>query len=165
MANLKICQWNCRSAIANKDNLECLLRTNKIDIAFLSETWFKPGKYINFSGYNVVRKDRQDGRGGVAILIKIGIIYQETDYPFIDGIMYTGIIVKNDGSEFSLISLYKKPQVNVNVDSWNRFFGTLKKPFMVGGDFNAHHLAWGCLDNNFSGNSLVESLDHNKRIF
>lgn len=71
--NLKICQWNCRSAIANKTNLEHLLEDNKVDVALLSETWFKPGRYVAFSGYNVERNDRHDGHGGVAILIKTSI--------------------------------------------------------------------------------------------
>lgn len=166
MAQLKICQWNCRSAIANKENLELLLKENKVDIALLSETWFKPGKYVNFSGFNVLRKDRQDGRGGVAILIKIGIKFSVTNYPDMVNITYVGInIITNDGSKLSLISLYKKPQDSVGVGEWNTFFSAIEKPFLIGGDFNAHHITWGCTDNNTAGRCLLEAIDQSSVVF
>lgn len=70
MAELKICQWNCRSAISNKENLLNLLSETNADIALLSETWFRPGVFVSFPLYSILPSDRLDGRGGVAILLK-----------------------------------------------------------------------------------------------
>ena len=162
-----ICQWNCRSAISNKDNLERLLLEKNVDIALLNETWFKPGKYISFAGYNIERKDRQDGQGGgVAILVKTNIPYKYLNYPPINNISYLGIEVPLvNGKWVSLISLYIKPQIHILTNTWDQFFTNIKKPFIIGGDFNAHHLAWGCAVNNTAGKSLIDSLENNQIIF
>lgn len=163
---LKICQWNCRSAIANKDNLEHLLYTHKIKVALLSETWFKPGVYVNFSEYNTVRKDRADGKGGVAILIKNNIKYNEINLPHIDNCMHVCITINvNNNIKLSLVSLYVRPQSRINLYDWNLFFNAIPKPFVVGGDFNAHHMAWGCDHNDVYGNVLMNSLDYNNLIY
>lgn len=68
--SIRIVQWNARSAVSNKNSLLHFLMSNNVDIALISETWFKPDTQICFSGYNIVRKDRADGYGGCAILIR-----------------------------------------------------------------------------------------------
>ena len=94
MDKINIGQWNCRSAISNKVNLENLLFEEKIHLAMLSETWFKPERYIAFSGYNIVRNDRLDGKGGVAILLKQNIKYTEISGPNLDNIFYVGLKIR-----------------------------------------------------------------------
>lgn len=165
--NLKICQWNCRSAISNKENLEQLLAEKKVDIALLSETWFKPEKYYSFSGYNIERNDRQQGHGGgVAVLVRTKIPYKLINYPPINNICYICVeIPLTNGKCVSLISLYIKPQTYISTHTWENFFTNIKKPFIIGGDFNAHHLAWGCDRNNVAGNNLINSFENNQIIF
>lgn len=164
--SFNICQWNCRSAIANKNNLEHLLAQNDIHIALLSETWFKPNKYISFSGYNVIRQDRDDGRGGVAILIKSNLKFTEILGPQLNNIMYTGIRINNiNNTEISIISIYIKPQTKISRQTWSNFFKTVKKPFLIGGDFNAHHMAWGCQESNIYGINLLEAMEINNIIY
>lgn len=67
---LNILQWNARSAVANKTTLEKFLFDQNVHIALISETWFKPGVFVNFPGYNIIRDDRTDGKTGVAIFFK-----------------------------------------------------------------------------------------------
>nr|CAH7748811.1 unnamed protein product [Callosobruchus chinensis] len=38
-------QWNARSAVSNKQSLKQFLVNEDIDIALISETWFKPNKH------------------------------------------------------------------------------------------------------------------------
>lgn len=166
MDSLQICQWNCRSAIANKSNLECLLAQNNTDIALLSETWFKPGKYVSFFGYNVIRRDRDDGKGGVAILIRQNMKFTEISGPIFNNIYYVCIKIKmNNNSELTLVSLYIKPQSKISVPTWTRFFSFFNGPFLIGGDFNAHHMAWGCSKNDIYGSNLLEAIDSKNIIF
>ena len=121
----KICQWNCRSAISNKLNLENILQQQDISIALLSETWFKPGQYISFSGYNTVRNDRMDGKGGVAILIKNNMKFTELTGPNFDNILYISIkILLSNGVTVTLVSIYIKPQSKINTQTWSNFFST-----------------------------------------
>lgn len=69
-SKFRIFQWNARSAVANKRSLESTLFHVNIDLALISETWFKPGVYYNYRGYNIVRTDREDGRTGAAVFIR-----------------------------------------------------------------------------------------------
>lgn len=159
---LKFCQWNCRSAIANKGNLENLLSTNNINIALLSETWFKPNIYTNFDNFNNVHKDRPDGKGGVAILIKKQIRYTEVVLPTINNCMQVCITIDlQNNSKLTLVSLYVPPQTKITLNEWNLFFNAIPKPFIVGGDFNSHHIAWGCDHSDTYGKILLDSLDNN----
>jgi hypothetical protein len=70
-----ILQWNCRSAISNKIDIELLLLQYNIRIAALSESWLPPGDdSFNISNYECIRDDRADGRGGAALLIHSSIL-------------------------------------------------------------------------------------------
>nr|CAH7737810.1 unnamed protein product [Callosobruchus chinensis] len=122
MNSLKLCQWNCRSAIANKNNLEHLLDAENINIALLSETWFKSNTYVNFSGFNTIRQDRSDGRGGVAILLKSNIKYTHIPLRQCSSIMSVCVSIPlQDIATVSLISLYIKPQTRITLQEWSDF--------------------------------------------
>jgi hypothetical protein len=57
-------QWNARSAVINKTDI-CFMLTNfDIDLAAICETWIKPHYSFNIPGYQCIRCDRQEGRGG-----------------------------------------------------------------------------------------------------
>lgn len=167
MEDFVISQWNCRSAVANKENLENLLSTYKINIALLSETWFKTNKYINFSGYNIIRQDRPDGKGGVAILTKANITFQEVKLPYmLPECNQVAITLKlNDNISLTIVSIYVKPNSRISTQQWNIFFSSIPKPFLVGGDFNAHNMAWGCDLNDTLGKKLMDSLDENNLAY
>ena len=157
MDKINIGQWNCRSAISNKVNLENLL---------LSEIWLKPERYIALSGYNIVRKDRLDGKGGVAILLKQNIKYTQISGLNLDNIFYVGLKIRlKNNIELTLISVYIKPNTKIKLSTWNKFFSLFKKPFLIGGDFNAHHEAWGCSESDVYGKTLSESLDLNNFVY
>ena len=123
MNSINICQWNCRSAISNKENLEILLQQYNINIALLSETWFKLGRYISFSGFITVRNDRQDGKGGVAILLGNGLQYSEIPRLNVNNIMYVAVKIRlSNSNALFLISVYVKPQSKISRNTWNHFF-------------------------------------------
>lgn len=86
-------QWNARSAVSNKMSLLAFLNQNHIDICIISETWFKPGLLYNFQGYSVIRKDRVDGKAGVAVLVHNSIPFKESELVnnFSNGILACGV--------------------------------------------------------------------------
>lgn len=152
MDKLSIIQWNSRSTIANKNNLEYLLHEHSIDIALISETWFKPQHYVNFPIYNVVRQDRIDGKGGVAVLIKNCLHYQEYSLPDIEGISSTFITFNTQNYRLNLVSLYVCPKTRISLNEWNRLFTSIPKLF---------HSAWGCSVSDVFGRTLLDSIDNN----
>lgn len=160
-------QWNCRSAISNKENLEVLLHENEATVALLSETWFKPGKYYNFTGYNTIRTDRDDGYGGVAILVKSNKNYKEIQLQNTPPIDVTCISIPAlpHNKHLHLVSVYVKPRTHINVLQWTNFFNSIPKPFLLTGDFNAHNISWGCEFNDSFGKTLCEAINQCNLVY
>ena len=67
---LNCMQWNSRSLLPKKSELQHILFSHHITIAIISETWLKPSTSVNFYQYNMLRHDRTDGWGGAALLIR-----------------------------------------------------------------------------------------------
>lgn len=159
--DLKILQWNARSVIANKGNLEQFLVSEQISIGIISESWFKPGSNVYIKNFYILRNDREDGRGGVAILIKNNINFEPLTLTN-NKVMIVGAKVKIPNHiipEFYLYSVYKKPQTKLSELEWSNIFHDLQKPFVFAGDLNVHHVAWGCQDNNVGGINLLNAIE------
>ena len=77
--NLRIGALNIQSLKPKLSELTHELSRNDYDVMLLSETWLRPttpNRLLSIPGYTISRVDRRDGRGygGVAIIIKAGII-------------------------------------------------------------------------------------------
>lgn len=139
-----ILQWNCQSVWNKRPELEA--RSKDYDIIILSETWLEPRSKWLFRNFDTIRSDRGDCRGGViAIMVRNGIKYQALDNLFnAEGkIEICGINIFFDFKTFSIISLYKPPQVNISISKWHNLFTHLNGEFFIGGDFNLHNTVWG----------------------
>lgn len=134
------------------------------DICLISETWLKPMDNFFLHGFDVVRNDRLDCRGGgVAIFIRNSVKYrripltQDCD----GGMEACAIEVFLDSESLSIVSCYYPPsQGSTDTESWRRFFSQLPGKSFFGGDFNAHHMVWGDSHNCPNGNHIVESLEN-----
>lgn len=159
---INIMQWNSRSAVSNKYSLQNFLSNNKVDIALISETWFKPNVVVNFNGYNLVRKDRFDGKAGVAILIKKSLNFRELQIinNFSDDVLVCGAEVKfNSNLTLSLLSIYRPPNINTTLNEWKNVFSQVQAPLIIGGDLNAHNYLWGSSKNDHVGIQIVNAAD------
>lgn len=157
---LKVGQWNARSAYSTT-SLKQLLLEEKFDILLLSETWYKAHYDIKYKGFQVLRKDRPDGKGGVAILISNKISYKPIAFndTFTNKIEVSGASVRVDDKDIFFVSVYRPPNVKVSsVDNIN-FFNQIPDSVLVGGDCNAHHGLWGSSISNHDGAILTEALD------
>lgn len=74
--DFKLLQVISRSLNANKPFIEEYLNKNQIHVAMLSETWLKDTTNTKIKSYNLIAKNRSDGKGGVAFLIKEDISYK-----------------------------------------------------------------------------------------
>ena len=159
--SINILQWNSRSIRSNKGDLEQLLHKNQIHIALISETWLKVGSTFSLSGYNVCRMDRDDGYGGVAILIKNDVSYKQlnniTTLPGVECIGVTLILKANFKQNIYVI--YKRPQVMITRQEWSLLFDDMQGNYIVGGDFNSHHLSWGSLVSDRGGTALLSAIE------
>jgi len=63
---LIILQWNARSLIANGQEFKKYVEDvkEKPNVICVQETWLIPRLDFNIKGYNAVRRDRKNGKGG-----------------------------------------------------------------------------------------------------
>lgn len=163
MANtLKIIQWNARSAYSNTKSIRQLLDEENFDIAIISETWYKPDYDVRLNGFNIIRKDRPGGKGGVAIFVsnKIPFTVIKFQNNFNDKIEVCGILININGKKLSVMSLYRPPNIKATVTDYVNIFKQMSHSVVIGGDFNAHHGLWGSSINNHDGSILVDALDY-----
>nr|CAI5836562.1 unnamed protein product [Callosobruchus analis] len=158
---IRLMQWNARSAVANKLSLDKFLHDNQIDIALISETWFKPNINIRFKEYSIIRRDRHDGKTGVAIFVRNTLNFEEITSPLqSDDIQVCGAEISiADSLHLSLLSVYVPPGTNIFPNNWARLLTLSNQHAIIGGDFNAHHGLWGSYKQNHNGVSLVEALN------
>jgi exonuclease III len=74
---IKIVQWNCRSLRSKFPEFQ--QRSQNIDIIILSETWLDEAENVYLTGFDVVRKDRNERSGGVAIFINNKLKYSRKE--------------------------------------------------------------------------------------
>ena len=69
---LLILQWNaCRIILKSREFMNVLLKLEKLPgVVCLQETFLKEQSIIFFPGYSILRKDGENGWGGVAFLIR-----------------------------------------------------------------------------------------------
>ena len=71
----KIMQWNLDGFKSKLSHLTCLITKHQPDILALQETKLPPNKQYQHSKYFLLRKDRDENGGGVALMIKTDISY------------------------------------------------------------------------------------------
>jgi len=77
---LIILQWNARSLIANGQEFKKYVEDvkEKPNVICVQETWLIPRLDFNIKGYNAVRRDRKNGKGGgIMTFIQKGLQYKE----------------------------------------------------------------------------------------
>lgn len=153
---MKILQWNSQSISNKKHDLIYLLNKYSPFLVALSETWLSPRATFKFSGYKSIREDRSDGYGGVAIMIKKGYPYSLVDL-HVHSVNISIIAV--NVSNICFVSLYiPRPTYEIFTEL-RHILSVLPVPFIVLGDFNSHHQAWGCTKSNYYGEELLKIID------
>ena len=167
--NYRILQWNVRSIRARSLDLASILHSEECSIALLSETWLRPGQKFSLPHFNLVRSDRYDGYGGVAIaahqsihikmipidnLLKHSLLCQSIDLVGIEAFT-------NSNNSLFLWSLYIPPSSNPPTALLNSIFQLIGTNSILGGDVNGHHPTWDNNNNiNHRGDSIYSSLSN-----
>lgn len=153
---LQILQWNCQSVSAKKNEIIYLLNIYNPFLVALSETWLRPRATLKLSGYKSIREDRSDGYGGVAIMIKKGYPYSIVDVP-VHSVNISVIAVKIN--DICFVSIYFSRPTNDVLSEFKNILSILPTPYIVLGDLNSHHQAWGCSKSNYYGEELLKIID------
>ena len=151
--------WNCQGLRPKRKELQNYLLENQIDILALNETFLKPKFKFHLPGYDIYKNDRLVGtKGGVAILVKIGIIVnQEWKNEHFSVITDNEALAKEielqNGDKVILATIYC-PNGNPSLRLF-RMINALSKQVIFLGDFNSKHKQFECVKPNKSGQTLV----------
>lgn len=161
---LKLLQWNAQGATTQSviAQIDHVLNIEKIDIAFIAETFLLPSHDFELTNFKCHRSDRNSHGGGVLIAIRDNIEYKCLPN-------YSTTVAENISIE---IVIEKKtvvftaayvPKYTTNFSRDIKKMTPDSKNFIILGDFNAKHIAWNCLSNNRAGKVLHNML-HNSNF-
>ena len=113
-------QWNASPLISNKHSQSVnVLKPEKNNIALISETRLKT-KLAMVTGYDVIRSDRPNEKGGVAVLERSRLKYQVLNFGgFKMKPEICGIKVNINNETYNLISIYRPPTLFMNSRGWS----------------------------------------------
>lgn len=131
-----------------------------IDIIVVSELWLKPDENFVLKGFNLIKKCRIDGHGGVGIFIRQGIFYTEVDIiqSFNKDLEVCAITLSS--LNISIVSLYRPSDIAVNYNDWINLIQQFDTNSIFCGDFNAHHGMWGPIPDDRHGKILADAIDY-----
>ena len=144
-------QRQLRLSIRNKQaEVLNLIHSTQVDVLVGTETWLTPdhlnSEYFLTDQYEVFRKDRPDGYGGVLIAVSRQFIFEEVHDMRTDG---EGLWVKiNFAGQPALYlgAFYRPNQLPEHLDSISESLATLNntrhKNLLLTGDFNLPYTNW-----------------------
>lgn len=150
-------ELNIRSLITHnrRHNLLSFLQQHHPDAILLCETHLRPKHSIQFRDYDFIRNDIADlVRCGTGILIKSSFKHKRlnTSSWNLKSLECTAIQIATNASPISLISIYRhhsNDSPDDLYDDMDKIIANISPygPFIIGGDFNAHHTTWNNRNN------------------
>lgn len=158
-SKLRIAQYNIQSANSKKPLLIQFLQRQNIDICLLNETWLKDDNF-RIPGYNIYNKNSKNTHNGVAILIKPRLKHNIIDTIFYEDIQTIALSISTVRGNLTILCVYCPPSNgHIHLNRLSNMITDLPKPIFISGDFNAHHIAFGCLSTKGRGQDLYNIID------
>lgn len=163
-----IIQSNIRSLKGKYDEFSAYLIQKKIDVALVNETWLTEEDeetYLsNLSNYNFFMKysSTKPGHRGVGIFTKKSLKIEQTDLnEDLDKIEIVAVKLVDEDLFFISIYIPEEPNTIIRSDLAKIENFLENKKFLLGGDFNSHHTAWGSNTSNERGKIIHEFVCNN----
>lgn len=156
--------WNARSLIANGQEFKKYIADmNKSpDIICIQETWLCKSLDFKMNGYEVIRKDRINGRGGgCATFIKENVIYRQINNE--GNIESICIELMGTQGVIRVLNFYN-PCSELTIDILKSAMGEKANKMIICGDFNAHNCIWGSKSTDKNGEIIEEFMEDNSLV-
>lgn len=164
--SLKILSWNARSIQGKLIELKHHLNSNFYHVILIQETWLNPNISLNIKDFTCLRKDRisqsRYPHGGVLIFVHSSVPFKRINFVNTDFSDSVFIRVLSGSHDLVIGSIYSSPLLKC-AERKSDYGKLLSRPgsFVLGGDFNAKHIAWNNEKNNSSGQSLLKICNDN----
>lgn len=137
--------WNANGLQKRKNELEITLENEEVDVCLLTETHLSANASLKFSNYTAyfTPHPSNSSRGGSAILVKKSIKHYEDDGISSEYFQTTTVTVETFSNPIQLTSLYSPPRSIIKQEAYVELLNNFEHRYIIGGDFNAKHTAWG----------------------
>ena len=158
---IRMITWNANGLISRLRELEVFLHTNYIDIALISETHLTNKNFIKIQGYQAYSTVHPTGsaRGGSTIFIKQTLQHYQQEAIQEDYFQGTVITIQQPRGNLNIAAAYCPPCYRVDKQQFANIFKKLGHKFILAGDFNAKHTAWGSRLITPKGRELLKALN------
>lgn len=175
----RILQWNTRSLCRRHAELAQQLLRREYDVLLLQETYTRAGS-LDLPGYIAHHSTTQcelaacqevrcsatshpSGRSRASVYVRADLPHAAVDIEDIlsDGIEAVAVTVRMGGTDTSVASVYvrhKRFQALWDTDFVHRLVSRLHRVAVICGDFNSHHISWGCADTDRRGRDLLATI-------
>lgn len=148
-----ILQWNARGLRSRISSFRQYVFTNRIPIIVICEpNVLTP---IKLSGYEPFLSSTCEERSKIVVYIRTDFTYAHHAVQPHDDNQYVCLRVKKKHVSFTLIGVYLSPSGRFECDRLRDILLHTSGPWIITGDFNAHHLLWGSSAINSRGRNLV----------
>jgi len=157
---LRVVLWNVNGLSNHKLELQTFLNMHKIDIALISETHFTSGTIVTIPHYTVYHTIHPDdtAHGGSAVILRSSIRHHELLHCQSDKIQAATIQLDARPWPLTISVTYCPPRHAISTDDYTTFFRSLESRFLIGGDWNAKHTAWGARLTSPKGRNLLNAI-------
>lgn len=165
--SLRIVSWNANGLALRSRELKVFFKDNNIDIALISETHFTHKSYLRIYEFTLYHTTHSSGKAhaGSAIIIKNNVKHYLQDEIRKDYMQATVITIQSDNADHNVAAVYCPPRHNIKKDQYIAELNNLGPRFIVGGDFNAKHTAWGSRLITSKGRELLQAINDCKCDF
>lgn len=136
----------------------------EFDIVCIQETIMDCRSSFGVPGYACLRRDvASQSQRGICILIRREIEFRMIDLSHIthDSIEIQGICVRFNNNYLNIVNLYRHSGSYTPVEVFRNIFESFGRDdnVLILGDFNSHHVAWGCETTDRVGRALISVID------
>ena len=159
-------QWNTCSLVSHWGEFKNYVINNKPLLVAVQETRFLDSDSFNYnfniSGYSLYTHNNNVSprRGGTALYVSNNILHHQIDLQTTLDVV--GVNIKIAQRELKVLSIYLSPCLPFLPNLIKELLSQLPQPYLLLGDFNAHHRTWGCHNTSTRGTQLfnvINSLD------
>lgn len=166
IAETFILQWNPNGILNKQEELKLIIKELHPLIILIQESHLKPSDKLNIKNYKSCRCDFTENlraSGGVLTLIHENILADEINLAS-NLQLVTIKIQSNILPQITICNLYIPEHFNLKTEDLDQILDQIRPPYIIAGDFNAHHPIWGSLNISRRGNIIEQFVLRNPNV-
>jgi len=145
--------WNANGLLSKQSEFKQHIANNQ-------ETFLKEDKQIYVPGYDIIRSDRIEAKGGLMMLIKHDVKYITLPSP--PNVECQIVEISTKLGKTTLVNTYVAPTKEIDVPSYQSLFS--RPNTIIVGDFNAKNRLWNSPSDNTRGRAVEQLIDQNNFV-